>query len=33
VLLSLVPDMTYEGMLGANGQDAGLAWDRSYEAA
>jgi predicted RecB family nuclease len=27
VLPALVPDMTYEGMLVAGGQDAGLAWE------
>jgi hypothetical protein len=27
VLPALVPDMTYEGMAVANGQDAGLAWE------
>jgi hypothetical protein len=27
VLPALVPDMTYEGMMVANGQDAGLAWE------
>jgi hypothetical protein len=27
VLPALVPDMSYEGMAVANGQDAGLAWD------
>jgi predicted RecB family nuclease len=27
VLPALVPDMTYEGMEVANGQDAGLAWE------
>ena len=27
VLPALVPEMTYEGMAVANGQDAGLAWE------
>ncbi|HYW40544.1 MAG TPA: hypothetical protein VE957_20750 [Terriglobales bacterium] len=27
VLPALVPDMTYEGMVVAGGQDAGLAWE------
>jgi len=27
VLPALVPEMTYEGMIVANGQDAGLAWE------
>ena len=27
VLPALVPELTYEGMIVANGQDAGLAWE------
>ena len=28
MLPALVPEMTYDGMQVANGQDAGLAWER-----